>query len=137
MMKEIPIPFIRTNQIGIVVFVVLAIVLQQPALIAALWAVQLITLWRGIRVNVFVQLASPFLKHRIQGAQTEAAELSRFNNSIAVTLLTVSMIAFWLDPSGWSGYVAAALVAVAAFVAICGFCVGCFLYYQFKRLRRR
>lgn len=136
-MKEIPIPFIRTNQIGIVVLVVLAILLQQPALIAVLWAVEVITLWRGIKVNIFVQLASPFLKNRIQGAETEAAELSRFNNSIAVTLLTLSLLAFWLDPSGWSGYIAAGLVAIAAFVAICGFCVGCFLYYQFKRLRRR
>ncbi|TVY10042.1 DUF4395 domain-containing protein [Paenibacillus cremeus] len=136
-MKEIPMPYVRANQTGIVLFIVLAIVLQQPVLIVALWAIQVLGLWQGIRGNIIVQLAAPLLRNRIAGAPTESRELQRFNNTIAVLLLTLSIISFWLAPGSWLGYVLAAMVAVAAAIALCGFCVGCFLYYQVKRLRRR
>jgi hypothetical protein len=135
-MKEIPVPLVRANQAGIVLFVAAAILLDTPALIAALWAIQLLGLWRGIRANLFIQVAAPFLKNRIAGAQTESRELQRFNNSIAVGLLTLSLIGFWLDRDGVTGYVLAGIVALAALVAILGFCVGCFLYYHLKRLTR-
>ncbi|MCZ8522755.1 MULTISPECIES: DUF4395 domain-containing protein [Paenibacillus] len=135
-MKEIPIPYVRANQAGIVLLVLAALVLKLPVLIAALWAIQVLGLWQGIRANVIVQLAAPLLRGRVAGAPTEAAELQRFNNSIAVGMLTLSLLAFWLSPGGWVGYLFAGMVALAALAAICGFCVGCFLYYQFKRLRR-
>lgn len=135
-MREIPIPYVRANQAGIVLLVVLAIVLQQPVLIAALWAIQVIGLWRGVRANLIVRLATPLLASRIAGAQTESAELQRFNNSIAVILLTVSLLCFWVLQAPLAGYTAAGMVAVAALIAICGYCVGCFLYYQFKKRLR-
>ncbi len=135
-MKEIPIPYVRANQAGIVLIVVLAAVLRQPALIAALWAIQVLGLWQGIRANLIVQLAAPLLRRRVAGAPGESQELLRFNNAIAVLLLTLSLLAFWLNPGGWLGYILAGFVAVAAFAALCGFCIGCFLYYQFKRLRK-
>ncbi|WP_426454066.1 DUF4395 domain-containing protein [Paenibacillus sp. S-38] len=135
-MKEIPIPYVRANQAGIVLFVLLAVVFQLPVLIVALWAIQVLGLWQGIRANLIVQLAAPLLRHRIAGAPTESRELQRFNNSIAVGLLTLSLISFWISPGSWIGYLFAGMVALAALVAICGFCVGCFLYYQFKRMRR-
>jgi hypothetical protein len=111
-------------------------VLLQPVLIVALWAIQVLGLWQGVRGNLNMLLASPLLKGRIAGAPTESRELQRFNNSIAVVLLTLSILSFWLRPESWIGYFFASLVAIAAFMAICGFCIGCFLYYQFKRLRR-
>ncbi|NOU94135.1 DUF4395 family protein [Paenibacillus sp. LMG 31456] len=135
-MREIPIPYVRANQAGIVLFVVLALLLQQPVFIAAIWAIQVIGLWKGIRANLIVRAASPLLASRVAGAQTESAELLRFNNSIAVILLTISLLCFWVFHSAVAGYIAAAMVAVAAFIAICGFCVGCFLYYQFKKSLR-
>ncbi|CAG7628808.1 DUF4395 domain-containing protein [Paenibacillus allorhizosphaerae] len=136
-MKEIPIPYVRANQAGMVLLILLAIILQQPVILVVLWAIQVLGLWQGIRGNLIVQLAAPLLQSRIAGAQTESSELQRFNNAIAVILLTISILCFWANPDGWLGYVFAGMVALAAFVAICGFCVGCFLYYQFKRLRRR
>ncbi|SDC51569.1 protein of unknown function [Paenibacillus sp. UNCCL117] len=136
-MKEVPVPLVKTNQAGIVLFVAAAILLKEPAIIAALWAVQVMTLWRGVRANLFVQLAAPLLRSRIAGAQTESRELQRFNNAIAVSLLTLSLVGFWIDRDGWTGYVLAGFVALAALIALAGFCVGCFLYYQWKRLKRR
>ncbi|MCZ8515951.1 DUF4395 domain-containing protein [Paenibacillus filicis] len=135
-MKEIPLPYVRTNQAGIVLLVLLAILLQQPVLIVVLWAIQVINLWQGVRSNVFVMLAAPFLRSKLAGAPTESRELQRFNNSIAVILLTLSILFFWLNAGSIAGYIFAGLVGAAALMAICGYCIGCTLYYQFKRLRR-
>lgn len=136
-MKEIPIPYVRTNQAGIVLFVLLGIFLRQPALIIVLWLIQVVGLWLGARGNLFIRLVSPFLAGRVKSAATEAAELQRFNNSIAVLLLTIAVLCFWLSPASIAGYIFAGMVALAAFIAICGFCVGCFLYFQFKQNFRR
>ncbi|MFE5317456.1 DUF4395 domain-containing protein [Paenibacillus sp. NPDC056579] len=136
-MPEIPVPYVRANQAGIVLFVLLGIVLQQPAWIVVLWAIQVVGLWRGARGNAFIAAAAPMLKSRIAGAPTESRELQRFNNSIAVLLLTVSTLWFLWSPESIGGYVAAGMVAVAALAALCGYCVGCFLYYQFKKNTRR
>jgi hypothetical protein len=134
--KEIPISYVRSNQWGIVIFVLFSIFFAQPLIIAVLWAVQVAGLTFGLKANAFIQLAKPLLKNRISGAPTEAAELQRFNNSIAVILLTFSLIGFGL---GWSaaGYIFAATVALAAFIAILGFCIGCFFYFQFKQWKTR
>jgi hypothetical protein len=136
-MMEIPVPYVRANQAGIVLFVLLAILLQQPFLITILWILQVLGLTLGMRANVFVLIAKPFLHKQVHGAPTESQELLRFNNSIAVLLLTVAVISFWIANNSVIGYIAAGMVAVAAGVAIMGFCVGCFLYYQFKRRVRR
>jgi hypothetical protein len=135
-MKEIPIPYVRANQAGIVLFVLLAILLQQPLLIALLWIIEVLPMVFGIRANLFVAIAKPFLSNKIKGAATESQELLRFNNSIAVTLLSIAVICFGIDGASIMGYVFAGMVAVAAFIAICGYCVGCFLYYQWKRRTR-
>ncbi|NHN30633.1 DUF4395 domain-containing protein [Paenibacillus agricola] len=132
-MKEIPIPYVRANQVGIVLFVLCAILLQEPLLIALLWIIEVLPMVLGIRANLFVAIAKPFLTKRISGASTESQELLRFNNSIAVTLLSISVICFGINSSSIAGYIFAGMVAVAAFIAICGYCVGCFLYYQWKR----
>lgn len=83
-MKDIPIPYVRSNQIGIIITLVLAIALQLPWLIAVLWAIQMAGLLFGPKANVFILAARPFLTRLVPSAQTEAAELQRFNNSLGV-----------------------------------------------------
>jgi uncharacterized membrane protein len=60
----------------------------------------------------------------------------RFNNSIAVTLLGLAQIAFFLEAT-LAGWIISGIVALAALVALCGFCFGCFLFYQFNLQRYR
>ncbi|MCS7464697.1 DUF4395 domain-containing protein [Paenibacillus doosanensis] len=136
-MQEIPVPYVRANQAGIVLFILLAMLFRQPAFIVVLWAIQVIGLWQGARGNLFIVAAAPLLKGRIAGAATEARELQRFNNAIAVALLTVATLAFLANAHSIVGYIAAGMVAAAALAALCGYCVGCFLYYQFKKNFRR
>lgn len=132
-MKEIPESYVKANQTGIVLFVALTWLVQQPWLLAALWLIQLTGLLTGGRWNLFVRAARPFLTGR--KGPTQAAELTRFNNALAVLFLTLSLLAF---AAGWSaaGYVVSALLLLAAGAALLGYCVGCTIYFQYKQLTR-
>jgi hypothetical protein len=135
-MKEIPVPFLRANQIGMVSLIILAILTQLPIIIFAVWLIEVIGLILGLKANLFVQLAKPFMKQWIARSGTEARELSRFNNTLAVIFLSLSVLFFGL---GWTtaGYIVAGTLATVATVAICGFCLGCFLYFQYKMFVNR
>jgi len=133
--KEIPLPLIKANQAGIAIFVLAGIVFQQPLFVYVLLLVQLIGLLFGAKANVFIRLAKiGFSKERLQSSEQQAVELARFNQSIAVILLAVASVALILGRTAL-GYVFAGMVALAAAVAIAGYCIGCTLYYQYKRLR--
>jgi uncharacterized membrane protein YqgA involved in biofilm formation len=136
LMKEIPVPYLRANQTGIVTLVIIAAVARQPWVIAVLWVIQVLGLLFGMKANLFVQISKPFLEKAISQAKTEARELSRFNNGLAVTFLTISLLFFI---GGWTlaGYIVAGILAAVAFIAICGFCLGCFLYFQLKMWKKR
>ena len=130
---EIPMPYIKANQAGIVLFVI-ASFLFTPWILLALWLIQIVGLLTGGRFNLFVRAAKPWLK--VAGKETQAAELARFNNSLAVIFLTLSVLSFAL---GWSvaTYAFAAMLLAAAGAALLGYCIGCTIYYQFKQLRHR
>jgi uncharacterized membrane protein len=135
-MKEIPLPLIKSNQAGIVLFILAGFLLQQPILIYILFAVQLIGLVFGANANLFIRLARLiFPKQRLRDSEQQAVELARFNQSIAVTLLAAASLALIL---GWTvaAYIFAGMVALAAAVAIAGYCIGCTLYFQYKRWKQ-
>lgn len=131
-MKEIPMRLIKSNQVGIVLFVVLAILLQQPLFIYALLIIQLVPLLFTSKYNLFIWVGRLIFKKSLPGKETQAVELARFNQTIAVLLLAASSLFFIL---GWylAAYIAAGFVAIAATVAILGYCIGCTLYFQYKQ----
>lgn len=133
-MREIPMPYIKANQAGIVLFVILSFVLQQPWVLAVLWAVEVLGLATGGKWNVFVWLVRPILK--TEGRDTQAHELARFNNSLAVLFLSLALLSFLI---GWTiaGYVFAVMMLLAAGAALLGYCIGCTLYFQYKRFARK
>jgi len=130
--KEIPEPYVKANQIGIVLFVILTAVFDQPYLLLALLVIQVVGLLTG--KNLFVLLAKPFLK--VKGAPTQAQELQRFNNTLAVIFLTLSLLSFLIQLP-FLGYIFAAMLFLAAFAAICGYCIGCTVYFQYKQFKAR
>ncbi|MEC0372899.1 DUF4395 domain-containing protein [Paenibacillus chibensis] len=131
-MKEIPEPYVKANQTGIVLFVILTAVFNQPYILLVLWLIQVLGLLTG--KNGFVLLAKPFLK--VEGAPTQAQELQRFNNTLAVIFLTLSLLSF-LAQLPVAGYVFAAMLFLAAFAALCGYCIGCTVYFQYKQFKAR
>lgn len=134
MMNEIPMPYIKANQAGIVLFTITALLLHQPWILAALWIIQVIGLWPGKQWNLFVRLAKPFLQ--TAGRETQAVELQRFNNTLAVSFLTLSLLSFAL---GWTvaANLFAGLLIAAAGVALLGYCIGCTMYYWYKQILAR
>ncbi|MWV45817.1 DUF4395 family protein [Paenibacillus sp. HJL G12] len=131
-MKEIPEPYVKANQTGIVLLVIFTAVFNQPLILLALWCIQVVGLIAG--KNLFVLLAKPFLK--VKGAHTQALELQRFNNTLAVLFLTLSLLSFLIGLPVL-GYVFAAMLFLAAFAAICGYCIGCTVYFQYKQFKAR
>jgi hypothetical protein len=129
-MKEVPLSYVKANQTGIVIFVILSIALLQPWLLALLWIIQVLGLVLGGQGNAFVWITKRFLP--VNHSRTQAEELTRFNNSLAVLFLTLSLISFAL---GWVilGYIFAGFLLLAAGAALLGYCIGCTVYYQYKQ----
>ncbi|WP_074904889.1 DUF4395 family protein [Paenibacillus algorifonticola] len=105
-------------------FVLLAAVFQQPWVLAALLLIQIIGLATKGKFNLFVSITKPFL--RTEGREEQGVELTRFNNSLAILFLTMSLPSFAL---GWivAGYVFATFLFVAASVALLSYSIGCTL----------
>lgn len=132
--KEVPITYVKANQTGIVVAVFLAFALQWPWFVALLWVIQVLGLIGGGKWNLFVAISKGFLPQ--SGTESQAAELTRFNNALAVLFLSLSIAAFSI---GWSmvGYVFAGFLLLAACAALLGYCIGCTIYYQYKQFVSR
>ncbi|TLS54064.1 DUF4395 domain-containing protein [Paenibacillus antri] len=130
---EVPLHRVRGNQLGILLSVVASVLTQQAWVLAIPLAVQLIGRWAGIRYNPFVRLLSPLFP---KSTRTESRELLRFNNLLAILFLATALIA-WLLQAKAVAYASLAMLTGAVVAALCGFCVGCFMYFQWKRFRAK
>ncbi|GAB6992030.1 DUF4395 domain-containing protein [Paenibacillus pini] len=131
-MKEIPEPYVKANQAGIVLFVLLSALLNQPYILLVLWIIQVVGILTG--KNVFVLIAKPAIN--VQGATTQALELQRFNNVLAIIFLSLSLLLF-LAQLPILGYIFEAMLFLAAGAALCGYCIGCTIYFQYKQLKAK
>lgn len=132
----VPLPIVTFNRWILVVGVVIGVIAQQPLATTLLFLLLLPSVLLGQRWSPIAALGSRLFARRIAGADREDKRLMRFNNSIALVLLGAAQIAFiaGLPVAGWA---LSLMVAVAAAIALAGFCIGCFLYYQFKQLKAR
>jgi hypothetical protein len=134
--QDIPLPIVKLNRWTLLVGVVAGFALQQPLITTVLFVILLLAVLGGQKYSLIFQIGRRVFAHRNVTAETEDRRLMRFNNSIATTLFGLAQIAFLLNIT-WLGWVFSLMVAVAAGVALAGFCFGCFLYYQFKLNRYR
>ncbi|HLO04311.1 MAG TPA: DUF4395 family protein [Symbiobacteriaceae bacterium] len=132
----IPMPIVKLNRWTIVVGLVGGLLVQVPLVTTVLFLLLLPATLFGSRGSLIYQVGTRLFARQILLAEREDAQLQRFNNTIATTLLGLAQIAF-LVGRPLVGWALAGAVAVAAGVAIAGFCVGCFLYFQFKLNRFR
>ncbi len=138
--KGIPLPIVNLNRWVLVLGVVGGLLLQQPLFTTVLFFVVLSAVAFGRRGSLIFQVGKRLLAKRNAAAQRagelEDPGLMRFNNTIAAVLLGGAQIAFLfgLNLVGWALSLA---VAVAAGVALAGFCLGCFLYLRFNMYRHR
>ena len=135
-LPDIPMPIVTLNRVALVMGVVAGFVVQQPLLTTLLFAILLPAVLFGQRASLIFQVGKRLLAAQNARAEREDRRLMRFNNSVALILLGLAQVAFLLGATA-VGWVLAGMMAVAAGVALAGFCVGCFLYYQFKLYRYR
>ncbi|WP_338590858.1 DUF4395 domain-containing protein [Paenibacillus sp. FSL K6-1122] len=131
-MREVPMRYVKANQVGIVLFVLLSFVFNPIVVLGALWSIQVVGLASSGKLNLFVQIGKAVLTGK--GTETQAVELQRFNNILAVLFLSLALISFSL---GWvaAGYVFSVMLLAAASAALLGYCVGCTVYFWYKQLR--
>ncbi len=133
---DVPMPIVTLNRATLVVGIVAGVLLQQPLLTTALFLILLPAVLGGQRWSLIAIVGRKLFARQIPHAEREDRRLMRFNNTIALVLLGLAQIAFvlGLPVVGWA---LALMVAVAASVALAGFCVGCFTYYHFRLNRYR
>jgi hypothetical protein len=134
--EGIPYPIVTFNRWVLVVGILGALALRQPAITTLLFLVLTAAVAFGPRYSLIFQVGRRLFGSRLATAEREDRRLMRFNNMIAALILGLAQVAFLAGASavGWG---LALLVVAAAGVALAGFCLGCFLYYQFRLQRFR
>lgn len=134
MKHSIPRPLVRANQASIVISVVLYG-------LSGSWLWLLIPLISGllsltIGKHPIMMAVKPLLRKPMSSYVQEDRSEQRFNQILAVVLLSASVFS---AIAGWTlaSLILAGLVFMAAFVAMLGFCIGCFIQYQWKQYRYR
>ncbi len=125
---QIPLPLVRANQWTLVLTILAAALARQPAILLLPWASTLAGLAGGPRWQPVFRIARRAFSSRLATAPREDAAMQRFNAIISGTLLTVALAAFFPLRATALAWTCAGAVALAAFIATRGFCVGCALY---------
>ena len=132
--ESIPRPLVRTNQWTICLSVIITWISGQYWFLL----IPLLSGLGGLLVDFhpIMRIAKLFLKKEGSKYPQEDKNQQKFNQIIAVSCLTIAFIS---GINNWSVlfYVFSILVAVAAFVAINGFCIGCFIHFQWNQYKYR
>ncbi|MBU9713428.1 DUF4395 domain-containing protein [Bacillus tamaricis] len=131
-MKEIPVTLVKANQLMLVILTLLSIFLQNVWIVLGTLVLVAASLLFGPKANLAMRIAKIFIKD-FSKDETEAVVLLRFNQTIAASLLAIATTILFVS-GHWIAWVFTGMVSIAAAVALSGFCVGCFMYYQIKRL---
>jgi hypothetical protein len=134
--RDIPLPIVRLNRWMLVVGILAGLALQQPLLTTLLFAILLPATVIGQRASLVFQVGKRLFARQIPTAEREDRRMQHFNNAIATILLGAAQLAFLAGATAL-GWILALMVAAAAALALAGFCIGCFLYYQLKLQRYR
>ncbi|WP_041966236.1 DUF4395 domain-containing protein [Mesobacillus selenatarsenatis] len=130
--RSIPRPLVRTNQWFIVISVL------STWLTGIEWILTL-PLLAGISgllfgYNPVMRIGRRFLRKQTSEYIPEDWEQQQFNQKIAVFCLAGGIISY---ASGLTalGHIFTVMVALAAFIAILGFCIGCFIRFQLSKYK--
>lgn len=132
--RTVPQPLVRTNQWFIFLSVVITWITGQEWILAIPFVFGLLGLLFDF--NPIMRFAKLFLKKRPSEYIPEEHAQQQFNQVIAVIFLGFGLLSFLMT---WNlaGYVFTVMVAAASFVAILGFCIGCFIRFQWQQYRHR
>ncbi|MGA4721232.1 DUF4395 domain-containing protein [Fictibacillus nanhaiensis] len=129
---SIPRPLVRTNQWFIFLSVVATWVSGQAWILLLPLVAGLLGMF--FDYNPVMKVAKRFLKKNPSAFIPEDKDQQQFNQLIAVSLLALGFVGYTLN---WYAVALTAtiMVATASFVAILGFCVGCFIRFRWQQYR--
>ncbi|ANC76424.1 hypothetical protein ABE65_006260 [Fictibacillus phosphorivorans] len=129
---SIPRPLVRTNQWFIFLSTLATWLTGQPWFLLLPLVAGLLGMF--VDYNPIMKAAAFFLKKKPSAYIPEDKDQQQFNQLIAISLLTVGFLSYIL---GWStvAWIATIMVATASFVAILGFCIGCFIRFRWQQYR--
>ncbi|MFJ8063541.1 DUF4395 domain-containing protein [Psychrobacillus sp. NPDC096426] len=133
-MKTIPKPLVMANQWTIVLSVIIALITQSAWILFVPLIANLLSLLTGF--HPILVIVKRFLSKPVnEYIQEDYAQL-KFNQWLAVSFLIVASVSYILN---WSVLfnVANVMVGLAAFIAILGFCIGCFVHFQYQQWNYR
>jgi hypothetical protein len=132
--SSIPRPLVRTNQWFIFLSVVATWLTHQTWILLLPLTAGLLGMF--FNYNPVMRLAKTFLKKHPSAYIPEDKDQQQFNQVIAISLLALAFISYMMN---WTtvALVASIMVAAASFIAILGFCVGCFIRFQWQQYRYR
>lgn len=131
--KTIPRPLVQANRMFLVLSIGLALIVHEALLAIPLLAGITSLLFRW---NPVIAFGRRFLRKPPSVYRREDPLDQRFNQTIATTLLALSIISFALG-APIIGYIAGGMVILAAGVALLGFCVGCYLRFRIQQWRHK
>lgn len=129
---SIPRPLVRVNQWTILLSVLIAWTTQ----ISWVLLIPLIANLGGLlfNFNPIMKAARPLLKKPMSSYIPEDVTQQKFNSTIAITCLAVAYVS-WIAGNFLVASIFMSAVALASFVAILGFCIGCFLFFQINQFK--
>jgi hypothetical protein len=132
----IPLSIVRLNRVTIVLAVIIGFAFRAPLVTTVLFVIVALAAAFGRRASLIYQIGSRVLPAPVDASTGEDPRLMRFNNALAATFLGLAQLGFFFH-TPVVGWILAGFTALAAAVALAGFCFGCFLFYQFKLNRAR
>lgn len=132
--QSIPRPLVRLNQWTIVLSVILTWITQQEYIL-------LIPLLAGLsgllfKFNPIIKFGGLFLRKTPSEYIPEDFDQQQFNQVISVVCLALGFVGYLM---GWTilAVIFTVMVALAAFIAILGFCIGCYIRFQWQQYQYR
>jgi membrane associated rhomboid family serine protease len=122
------------NQSVLLTGVIAGFAFQQPLFTTILFFITLGAVLFGKKGSLIYFIGSRIFAEKNRNAPTDDPRLIRFNNTIATLLLGFAQTAFLLH-APLAGWILSGMLGVATAVALSGFCLGCFLFYQFNLQR--
>ncbi|MCM2604119.1 DUF4395 domain-containing protein [Rossellomorea marisflavi] len=128
--KTIPKPLVQLNQWSILFFVLCFWIFHVEHYLLIPLVANACGAFLGF--NPIVKAGRAFLRNDASTYIQEDAEQQKFNSTIAVIFLAAGYLS---SLAGWSiaSVVFTAMVFISAAVALLGFCIGCFIRFQWKR----
>ena len=131
---SIPRPLVRVNQW----IIFLSVVITWSTGFYWILLLPLVANLSGVllRLNPIIYFSKRFLKKDPSQYIPEDVGQQRFNSTIATLCLVLGFLGYVLSINVLA-YTFTIMVAVASFVAILGFCVGCFIHFQLNQFKYR